>query len=206
MTESVIIAWNRPDGVRNGSIGTAASGVDLRVLDFDGVPVAEGEIGELAVRSPSVFVGYWNDPAATASTLVEGWLMTGDLVRRDRDGYIWFRGRRKEVIIRGGSNVSPQEVEEALYQHPAVMEAGVIGVPDELYGERVVACVSLREGKVASEEELKEFVKDRLADYKVPEWIAFLSELPKGITGKVQRRALKKPLSGRPSGLPTNLF
>ena len=96
------------------------------------------------------------------------------------------------MIIRGGSNVSPQEVEEALYQHPAVMEVGVIGVPDELYGERVMACVSLREGKVADEEELREFARSRLADYKVPERIEFLAELPKGVTGKVQRRALKE--------------
>jgi len=187
MTESVIISWNRPGAVRNGSIGTAADGVELRV---------DGETSELAVRSPSVFVGYWNDPEATANTLIDGWLMTGDLVRRDADGYVWFQGRRKEVIIRGGSNVSPQEVEEALYQHPAVMEAGVIGVPDECYGECVVACVSLRAGKTASEQELKEFARARLADYKVPERIEFLSELPKGITGKVQRRALKERALG----------
>jgi long-chain acyl-CoA synthetase len=188
MTESVIIAWNRPDAVRNGSIGTAADGVELRV---------ELETGELAVRSPSVFVGYWKDPEATANTLVDGWLMTGDLVRCDPDGYIWFQGRRKEVIIRGGSNISPQEVEEALYRHPAVMEVGVIGVPDQCYGECVVACVSLRAGKSASEEELKQFARARLADYKVPDRIEFLSELPKGITGKVQRRALKEMAAAR---------
>src|SRR5207248_3046670 len=141
----VSIAWNRRGAVRNGSIGTASDGVELRV---------DAETGELAVRSPSVFVGYWNDPEATANTLIDGWLMTGDLVRRDSDGYVWFQGRRKEVIIRGGSNVSPQEVEEALYQHPAVMVVGVIGVPDECFGECVVACVSLSAGKSATAEEL----------------------------------------------------
>jgi long-chain acyl-CoA synthetase len=191
MSESVVIAWNRPQAIRNGSIGQAADGVELQVFDFSGRPVPDGTIGEMAVRSPSMFHSYWRDPVATEGVFVDGWFTTGDLVRRDGQGFIWFEGRRKEVIIRGGSNISPQEVEEAIYRHPAVMEVGVIGVPCEVYGERLLACVSVRAGQTVTESELQDFVRHRLADYKVPERIVFLSELPKGITGKVQRRALK---------------
>jgi long-chain acyl-CoA synthetase len=191
MSESLVIASNPPGAIRTGSIGVPAPTVEIRALDPDGNPVPDGEIGELAVRSPANFVGYWNDPEATGRTLVGGWLRTGDLGRRDGDGYFWFEGRTKELIIRGGSNISPQEVEGALLQHPAVMEAGVVGVPDEVYGERVVAFVALREGRSASESELREFTRQRLADYKVPDRISFLPVLPKGLTGKLQRRALR---------------
>jgi acyl-CoA synthetase (AMP-forming)/AMP-acid ligase II len=182
MSESVVLTWSRPEAIRQGSMGQAACGVELRVLDT----------GELAVRSPSLFHSYWLDPESTRAAFVDGWFVTGDLMRLDADGYLWFEGRRKEVIIRGGSNISPQEVEEAVYRHPAVMEVGVIGVPCEVYGQRVVACVSIRAGQSATESEIQEFARLYLADYKVPERIVFLSELPKGATGKVQRRALKE--------------
>ena len=112
-------------------------------------------------------------------------------MRRDADGFFWFHGRAKQIIIRGGSNISPQEVEEALYHHPAVLEAGVIGMLDPVHGEKVIAFVALRDGFTASEHELKEFARSRIADYKTPEHIVFLQVLPKGLTGKVQRRALK---------------
>ncbi len=136
-------------------------------------------------------MGYWDDPRATAATFDDGWLRTGDLVRRDTDGFFWFEGRVKEIIIRGGSNISPQEVEEALYHHPAVLEAGVIGMPDPVHGERVIAFVALRDGLTVGEEQLQDLVRSRVADYKTPERIAFLPVLPKGPTGKVERRALK---------------
>ncbi len=191
MSESILITGNPVASIRAGSIGIAAVSVDLLVLDMDGTPLPDGKIGELAVRSPANFVGYWNDSEATERTLVGGWLRTGDLCRRDGEGYIWFEGRRKEIIIRAGSNISPQEVEGALLQHVAVMEAGTVGMPDEVCGERVVSYVALREGQSASESELREFTRERLADYKVPERIFFLPVLPKGPTGKVQRRALK---------------
>jgi long-chain acyl-CoA synthetase len=192
MTESIVIAWNRLDAMRAGSLGRPADGVKVRVVDYSGVPVADGQPGELAVRSPANFAGYWQDEEATRAARLDGWLLTGDLGWRDSGGYLWFAGRRKEVIIRGGSNIAPQEVEEALYQHPAVMEVGVIGMPDPIYNEQVVACVSLREGLTAGERELIEFARVRLADYKLPARIFFLPVLPKGITGKVQRRALKE--------------
>jgi long-chain acyl-CoA synthetase len=192
MTESVPATCNLGDAARPGSVGQPVDGVRMRVLDLAGNELPDGETGEVAIHSPANFVGYWNDEHNTAATLVDGWVLTGDLGRRDADGYYWFDGRKKEIIVRCGSNISPQEVEEALYQHPAVLEAGVIGMPHEVYGEQVVACVALREGKMAGEEELRAFARSRIADYKAPERIVFLPELPKGPTGKVQRRALKE--------------
>jgi len=162
-----------------------------------GATVLEGEIGELVVRSRANFAGYWGDPAASAAVLKNGWLSTGDLFRRDKDGFLWFEGRRKEIIIRGGSNLSPQEVETALYQHPAVLESGVVGMPCDTWGEKIIACVALRPGQAVSEADLRAFVRERIADYKVPERIVFLDVLPKGITGKIHRRALKDMMNAQ---------
>ena len=175
-----------------GSIGKAAPGTTLRLVDPFDVDVAAGEPGEVLVRSGATMIGYWNDAENTAATIRNGWLGTGDLARLDEDGYYWFVGRTKEIIIRAGSNISPLEVEEALYQHPAVREVGVVGAPDELLGEVVVAYVALKTGASASETELQDFLSGRLAAYKVPAHIRFVPELPKGLTGKVQRKVLKE--------------
>ena len=191
MTESVPITCIREGAPRTGSVGPAMDLVDARVADLHGNVVPDGQVGELQVQSPANCVGYWDDPRNTEATFTDGWLRTGDLVRRDSDGYFWFEGRAKQIIIRGGSNISPQEVEEALYHHPAVLEAGVIGMPDPVHGEKVIAFVALREGLTAGEQELRDLVRSRIADYKTPERVLFLSTLPKGLTGKVQRRALK---------------
>jgi long-chain acyl-CoA synthetase len=195
MTETVPVTCIREDAPRAGSMGPALDLVDTRVMDLAGNPAADNQIGELQVQSPANCVGYWNNPEATEATFTQGWLRTGDLVRRDSDGYFWFEGRVKQIIVRGGSNISPQEVEEPLYQHPAVLEVGVIGMPDPVYGEKVIAFVALREGQTATEQELRDFVRSRIADYKTPEQIVFLPSLPKGLTGKVQRRSLKDLLS-----------
>jgi long-chain acyl-CoA synthetase len=189
MTESLPASMNPPDAIRLGSVGKPS--VEIRIVDLQDHDVAPGETGEIIVRSPSNTIGYWNDDAATANLLRGGWLHTGDLGSFDPDGYLWFKGRLKQIIIRSGSNISPQEVEEAIYSHAAVLEAGVIGVPDPVYGERVIAFVALRAAARITEGELIAYARTRLADYKVPESIYFLDELPKGITGKVQRRALK---------------
>jgi long-chain acyl-CoA synthetase len=191
MTETVPVTCIREDAPRFGSIGPAMDLVDARVASLTGNVLPDGETGELQVQSPANCVGYWDNEEATASTFDDGWLRTGDLVRRDADGFFWFEGRVKQIIIRGGSNISPQEVEEALYHHPAVLEAGVIGLPDPVHGEKVIAFVALREGLTAGEQELRDLVRSRIADYKTPERILFLPVLPKGLTGKVQRRALK---------------
>jgi long-chain acyl-CoA synthetase len=191
MTETVPVTCIREGGLRTGAVGPALDIVEARVADQAGNVLADGQIGELQVQSPANCVGYWDDPRATADTFDDGWLRTGDLVRRDSDNFFWFAGRVKQIIIRGGSNISPQEVEEVLYRHPAVLEAGVIGMPDQVHGEKVIAFVSLRDGFTAGEEELRDLVRNRIADYKTPERIVFLPVLPKGLTGKVQRRDLK---------------
>jgi len=198
MTESLPVTLNPKGAIRAGSIGVPKKGFQVRIVDLGSHDVAEGETGEIVVRSSTNCIGYWNDAQATKDAIEDGWLHTGDLASRDADGYYWFRGRKKQIIIRAGSNISPQEVEEALYQHPAVLEAGVVGSPDPVYGERVVAFVVPRTGTPLDEEALRKFARQRLADYKVPEEIVFLAELPKGPTGKVHRRALKEMLPAHP--------
>ncbi|MEQ1910780.1 MAG: AMP-binding protein [Vicinamibacterales bacterium] len=174
-----------------GAIGLPAPGVTLRLVDPLGRDVPAGAEGEVLVRSEAMMVGYWNDPEATAATIADGWLRTGDLARVDEDGYYWFVGRKKEIIIRGGSNISPLEVEEVIYKHPAVRETGVIGVPNDALGEVVLAYVSLKSGAAVSEADLKAFIGTQVAAYKVPESILFVPELPKGLTGKIHRKTLK---------------
>ncbi len=193
MTEVIPYAGNPPYGLKKmGAIGPPVPGMSLRLVDGGGRDVPPGEEGEILVRSEAAMVGYWQDAEATARTIEDGWLRTGDVGRVDEDGYYWFVGRKKEIIIRCGSNISPLEIEEALYQHPAVREAGVIGVPDAALGEMVQAYVSLKDGASVSEEELKEFLAGRMAAYKIPEKIAFLPDLPKGLTGKIHRKTLRE--------------
>jgi long-chain acyl-CoA synthetase len=181
MTEGLPTILNLPGHNRPGAMGRAMGDVELRVVD-----------GELWMRGSGIAVGYWGDVP-----FEDGWLKTGDLVSIDTDGFVWFRGRKKEIIIRGGSNLSPQEIEEAIYKHPAVAEVGVIGEPDDHWGEVVVAFVALRPEQRVNESELLAFARGHLADYKVPSRIAFLPVLPKGVTGKVQRRALRECLTTR---------
>jgi long-chain acyl-CoA synthetase len=195
ITEVCPVACGTVQANRPGSVGRPVNGVAMRVLDGEGREVGDGEIGEFAVQGAGNFAGYWNDDAGTQAAFHNGWFLSGDLGYRDGDGFYWFKGRKKEIIIRGGSNISPQEVEEALYRHPAVREAGVIGAPHPVFGEEVVACIALREGHRATESELCAFARTHLADYKSPTRVIFLDMLPKGITGKVQRRALKDLLS-----------
>jgi long-chain acyl-CoA synthetase len=194
MTETGPSVGNPADGIRPGSLGKPFDGVEVRVIGPDGKDAPTGQIGEIVVRSPANFAGYWDDPVATREALRNGWVYTGDLARCDAEGYLWFEGRKKDIIVRDGLNISPQEVEEAIYNHPAVLEVGVIGMPDPVgaRGERILAFVSLRDGLVTDERSLIDHVRQHLADFKIPEKIVFLKELPKGITGKVQRRALKE--------------
>jgi long-chain acyl-CoA synthetase len=196
LTEAVPIIVNYPGRARTGSIGEVAIGVEVKIVDEKGEAVSNGVVGEIITRLPGLMVGYWNDPASTAAAIRDGWFYTGDLAYQDEDGYFWFSGRKKEIIIRGGSNVSPQEVEEVLLQHPAVYQAGVVGVPDPKMGESIVAFVSRRDNAACSEQELIDFTKKSLSDHKVPGTVYFLCEMPLGNTGKVSRKALKEMLQG----------
>lgn len=188
-TEVAPICWNSPAAGCAGSLGMPGKSIEIRLVDADGNP---SDAGELCLRAPHLMTGYWQDPKATADAIRDGWFRTGDLARRDSNGFYHFAGRKKEIIIRGGSNVSPQEVEAVLHDHPAVAEVGVIGCPDAHWGEIVAAYIVLRPGRTASAAELIEFARQRLADYKTPEKITFLDQLPKSPSGKIQRRALRE--------------
>ena len=179
---------------KKGSIGLPLPSVDARVLDPEFRPLPPGEAGELAVKGPNVMKGYWNRPEESAAALREGWLLTGDIARMDEEGYFYIVDRKKDMIIAGGYNIYPREVEEVLYQHEAVLEAAVAGVPDPYRGETVKAFVVLKDeykGKV-TEKELEAFARERLAPYKVPKLWEFRDELPKTAVGKVLRRVLRE--------------
>ncbi len=191
-TEVVPLTFNLAGAVRVGSIGKVTEGVRIRLLDWEGCDVAPGEVGEICIQAPWLMTGYWKDPEATAEAIRDGWFHTGDLARCDADGYYWFAGRAKQIIIRGGSNISPQEVESVLIEHPAVREAAVIGRPDSTWGEIVVAYVALKDGQKLSAEELIRFATERMAAYKAPERVIFRDALPKTATGKMDRRALRE--------------
>jgi acyl-CoA synthetase (AMP-forming)/AMP-acid ligase II len=175
--------------------GRAFATVELRVVGPDGRDVASDErtVGEIRVRGETVMPGYWNKPVETKAAFEDGWLKTGDLAVIDREGYVTIVDRAKDMILTGGENVYSTEVEHALYAHPSVLEAAVFGVPDEVYGESVRAAVVLCAGKTASVEELIAFCRSRLAGFKCPRAIDFLSELPRTGSGKVQKRALRDP-------------
>ncbi|MDP3951990.1 class I adenylate-forming enzyme family protein, partial [Microbacterium sp.] len=174
-----------------GSIGQPREGVEIRLVR-EGHGVADGEVGEILIRSASVMAGYWDDPENTEAVLVDGWLRTGDLGRRDHDGYYFFEGRIKEVIIKGGSNISPGEVEDVLNSHPAVDLSGVVGAPEPRLGAIVHAFVQPTPGSASppSEHELVAYASDRLAAYKVPDRWTFVSDLPRNDVGKIDRKAL----------------
>lgn len=195
---SPVACQNRPDRERKpGSIGIPLEGVEMKVVDEGGSELEPGEVGEVLIRGPNVMKGYWGNPEATAAAISEdGWLSTGDLARMDEDGYFYIVDRKKQLIIRGGYNVYPREVEEVLYEHPAVREAAVIGVPHPDLGEEIGAAVAVADGAEATPGELSEFVKDKLAAYKYPRLVWFVDELPKGPTGKILKREIQPPEPG----------
>ena len=165
----------------------------MKVIDDEGNDLPQGEVGEIAIRGHNVMKGYWNRPDATDEVLKDGWLLTGDLARVDDDGYFFIVDRKKDMIIRGGFNVYPREIEEVLYEHPAVFEAAVLGVTDEVMGEEVGAAITIRPGTDASADEIRAFVKERVAAYKYPREVWFVDALPKGATGKILKREIDVP-------------
>jgi long-chain acyl-CoA synthetase len=191
---SPVASFNHPHAERKpGTIGTAIRGVEMRLVDDAGGDVPTGEVGEIAIRGENVMKGYWGKPEETAKAIPDGWFRTGDLARQDEDGYFAIVDRKKEMIIRGGYNVYPREIEEALYEHPAVAEAACVGVPHPELGEEVAAAVALKPGQQADPDELRAWVKERVAAYKYPRHVWLVESLPKGPTGKILRRAVEVP-------------
>jgi long-chain acyl-CoA synthetase len=175
------------------SCGKAMTGIEIRVIDASGADVATGEVGEIITRSPQTMMGYWNQPEATRRAIRDDWFHTGDAGYLDTDGYIYIYDRVKDMIISGGENIYPAEVESALFSHPAVADVAVIGVPDDKWGEAVKAMVVKKPGGEVAPEELMSFVRERIAGYKVPRSVDFVPALPRTPTGKILKRELRKP-------------
>jgi long-chain acyl-CoA synthetase len=192
---SPVASFNHLDRERKpGSIGTPIEGVEMKVVDDDGGDVDQGGVGEIVIRGHNVMKGYWEKPDATADAISgDGWFSSGDMATVDADGYFFIVDRKKDMIIRGGYNVYPREIEEVLYEHPAVREAAVLGMPDDKWGEEVGAAVALKEGEQVSAEELRAYVKEQVASYKYPRTIWFVDDLPKGPTGKILKREIELP-------------
>lgn len=192
-----------PPGPRKiGSIGLPIKDQEMRIVDEEGRELGRGQPGEIVIRGKKVMSGYWNNPQATAEALRGGWLHTGDLGYRDEEGYFFIAGRKKEMIIRAGENIYPKEIEEALHRHPAVAEAAVVGLADRRWGEEVAAFIVLKEGASLTAKEVKAYLKDKIADYKIPRRIEFVPALPKTATGKIQKHRLAREFWGEPRILP----
>ena len=189
---SPVVSVNPASKVKVGSIGPALPGVTVMIQDEDGREMKRGEVGELCVRGDNVMLGYLNLPEETAIALRGGWLHTGDLAYKDEDGYIFIVDRLKDMIISSGENIYPREIEEALYTHPLIEEAAVIGIPDKLRGQAVCAYMVLTAGAVLDKKELRKYLMERLAAYKVPREFFFCAQLPKNSTGKILKTALRE--------------
>jgi long-chain acyl-CoA synthetase len=192
---SPVASFNHPDRERKpGSIGTPIAGVEMKLVDENGADAAPGEVGEIAIRGHNVMKSYWQRADATAEAIsADGWFHSGDLARVDDDGYYFIVDRKKELIIRGGYNVYPREIEEVLYEHPAVHECAVIGIPHASLGEEVGAAVALKPGAETTPEELRAFVKSQVAAYKYPRRVWLVDSLPESATGKILKREITPP-------------
>jgi long-chain acyl-CoA synthetase len=193
MTEtSSLVTFNHMYKHKIGAVGTPANVVEVKIVNEEGQGVPQGQVGEIIIRGPNIMKEYFNRPDETSQTIINGWLHSGDVGRLDEEGYLFIVDRIKDLIISGGLNIYPTEVEEVLYTHDAVEECGVVGTPHEEYGEAVTAFITLKKEKKATEEELIRFCKSKMASYKAPKKIYFLKELPKTPQGKILKRELRK--------------
>ena len=195
MSESTCRSTFNPpnENRRPGSCGVPI-GNEMKVFDVNDQEVADGQLGEIVLRGPNIFKGYFKNPEATEKAFTNGWFHTGDIGYRDADGFFYIADRKSDMIIRGGENIYPREIDDLLYTHPAIAAAAVIGVPDELYGEEVAAFVVLKDGQSVTEAQIIDLCKQRLADYKCPKTVHFVEDIPKGPTGKLLKRELAKRL------------
>lgn len=192
LTESTVMLMTTPRDwpKKVGSVGAAIPGVDLKIVDGDGNECPPHMVGEVIFTGPNMMKGYFKKPEETANTIKDGWLYTGDLAYYDEDGYHFIVDRKKDLVIRGGFNIYPREIEEVVYKHPDVVEASVIGRPDPVFGEKTVAYIVSKNPDLTAEE-IRSYCSERLAEYKVPDYVSFLSEIPKNRTGKILKTALK---------------
>lgn len=188
---SPVVTVNRIGKVRPGTIGFPLTDIEVRIQNPEGLILPAGEVGELVTRGPNVMIGYFNQPDATAEAIVDGWLHTGDMAKIDEDGYVTIVDRLKDTIIVGGLNVYPREVEEIIYQYPGIQEAAVIGAPDTLRGEVVIAYIVLKEGAQYDRKALFHHLQENLANFKLPKEIILIDSLPKNATGKIMKRELR---------------
>jgi long-chain acyl-CoA synthetase len=184
---------NPLDGTKKvGSIGLPMKGTKMKIVDFDGNDLSAGEEGEILISGLMLMKGYWNQPEVTAEVLKDGWLHTGDVGYQDEDGYFFITERKKDIIIKGGENIAPRQIEEVLYDHPKISEAAVVGMKDEVYGEEIKAFVVLNPGETAEEAEIIEYCVTRLKRFKSPREVTFLEALPKNLVGKILKKELRK--------------
>jgi len=179
---------------RVSTVGRIQPHLEVKIVDKDGRTVPVGEKGELCTKGYAVMLGYWGDPGRTADAVKDGWMHTGDLATIDAEGYCNIVGRVKDMLIRGGENVYPREIEEFLFRHPKVQSVQVFGVPDAKYGEEVCAWITLKPGEQCTEQEIRDFCRDQIAHYKVPRYIRFVNEMPMTITGKVQKFVMREKM------------
>ncbi|MCL2338006.1 MAG: AMP-binding protein [Firmicutes bacterium] len=180
---------------KQGSIGIPVPGVEVKLFDYEDREVPLGQVGEIVVRGSNVMLGYYNREEETSRALRNGWFHTGDLAYADQDGYLYIVDRKKDVIIRGGVNINPREVEDVLYSHPGIFDAAVIGVPDAVMGEELLAFIMVREGQNLTAEEIKEFCREQIAKYKIPRYYRFVPSLPKTASGKLMHKKLQTWIS-----------
>jgi fatty-acyl-CoA synthase len=199
MTETSPVSFQSaptdPLHLRVSTVGRVMPHLEVKLVDVDGATVPVGQPGELCTRGYSVMRGYWADDERTAEALRDGWMHTGDLATLDADGYCNIVGRVKDMLIRGGENVYPREVEEFLFRHPAVAQVQVFGVPDAKYGEEVCAWIVLKPGAEASEDEIRAFCQGQIAHYKVPRHVRFVAEIPMTVTGKAQKFVMRRQMA-----------
>ena len=200
-TTSSVVYLNSADHVRALkdkpelllAAGRAIPGTDIRVIDENDNDVPIGEVGEIIARGPQIMQGYWNMEEATAEALRDGWMHTGDAARMDADGYVYIQDRIKDMIVSGGENVYPREVENALFEHPSITDAAVFGIPSEKFGEDVVACIVLKDGVSLTEQDIIDYCRTKLGGYKIPRKVDFTKELPRNASGKVLKKDLREP-------------
>ena len=193
-TAAVVTAYGEQDSYRSGSAGRPAPGVQIRIVDEKNAIQAAGVPGEICIKGRQVTRGYWRDLAATSAAFEDGWFRTGDIGYTDEEGFLYITDRKKDLIIKGGENISPREIEETLHSHPSVSAAAVVGVSDALFGENICAVLQLKPGATATEDDIRTFAAKSVGKFKAPAIIQFWEELPRNFTGKIWKRAIRERL------------